>query len=120
VEPHPLQHESLRETGVYRVWPARHEADGRLTRLKGGEAYYVVQPDHHESDLTPASAEDRARVAALVPVQYENERRPVAAALVESSQTQDLWWWFMVGVILLLCGEVWMTRRMVKGRETAA
>jgi hypothetical protein len=52
-------------------------------------------------------------------MQYQNEQRPVAEAMVASAQTQDLWWLFMIGVTLLLCGEVWMTRRMVKGREAA-
>jgi hypothetical protein len=80
-----------------------------------------VQPDHRESDLTPANAENRQKVAdklsGVLPLQYQNEQRPVARAMVEASETQELWWWFLVGVILLLCGEVWMTRRMVKGRE---
>ena len=29
---------------------------------------------------------------------------------------RDMWWLLMVGVIGLLCGEVWMTRRIIKGR----
>jgi hypothetical protein len=106
------------------VWPAYHTpatAGGyQLHLLDPAGAYYVVQPDHRESDLTPASAEDRRRVASLVPLEYQNEHRPVAEAMVQSSETQDLWWWLMIGVVLLLCSEVWMTRRMVKGREASA
>jgi hypothetical protein len=123
VESNPLEHESLRDTGVYRVRAAYHTPNSGggygLKLLKGSAAYYVVQPDGRESDLTPTTAEDRGKVAALVPMQYENEHRPVAEAMVQSSRTQDLWWWFMIGVVLLLCGEVWMTRRMVKGREAS-
>jgi hypothetical protein len=124
VESGPLHHESLRDTGVYRVWPAYHSpaASGgyQLNLIDRTAAYYVVQPDHRESDLTPASEDDRKRVASLVPLGYQNEHRPVAEAMVQSSETQDLWWWLMVGVILLLCSEVWMTRRMVKRREASA
>jgi hypothetical protein len=121
VERTALQHESLRDTGVYRVVPARHVAASsgswRLQTMEEGAAYYVLQPDPRESDLTPASEEDRRKVASFVPVQYQNERQPVTQALVATSETQDLWWVFMLGVVLLLCGEVWMTRRMVKNRE---
>jgi hypothetical protein len=124
VELTPLQHESLRDTGVYHVRPAHHSplaAGGyQLNLIEGAGAYYVVQPDHRESDLTPATPEDRKKVASLVPLEYQNEQRPVAQAMVESSETQDLWWWLMIGVVLLLCSEVWMTRRMVKGREVPA
>jgi hypothetical protein len=124
VEPTPLQHENLRDTGVYRIRPGYlrvgQAGEPRLHLIEEATAYYVVQPDRRESDLTPASEEDRKTVASFVPMEYQNEQRPVVAAMVASSQTQDVWWWFMIGVILLLCGEVWMTRRMVKGRETAA
>ena len=29
---------------------------------------------------------------------------------------QPFWWWFLIGVILLLCSEVWFTRKIVKSR----
>ncbi len=126
VERVPLHHESLRDTGVYRVQPVRlvpgEVGQDVLQPVEGAQAYYVLQPDQRESDLTPTNEEDRARVrerlAGVVPLEYQNEQRPVAEALVAASRTQELWWWFLIGVVLLLCGEVWMTRRMVKGRET--
>ena len=62
---------------------------------------------------------DRNKVAALVPMQYESQRQPVARAMVAASETQELWMWLMAGVILLLCAEVWMTRRMALRRELA-
>jgi hypothetical protein len=36
--------------------------------------------------------------------------------LVASGQRQEVWWWFLVGVIVFLCGEVWMTRRIARNR----
>ncbi|MCI0457077.1 MAG: VWA domain-containing protein [Gemmataceae bacterium] len=128
VEPVPLHHESLLDSGVYRVQPMRpvpgESGQEVLRPVEGAQAYYVLQPDQRESDLTPANEEDRSRVkerlAGVVPLEHQNEQRPVAEALRAASQTQDLWWWFLIGVVLLLCGEVWMTRRMVKGREVTA
>jgi hypothetical protein len=104
----PLVYEEARAAGVYRL----QVGDQR-------PAYYVAQPDPQESDLTPSSEEDRAKVAAYVPVQYQNDVQAVTGILLGAGEAQDLWWLAMVGVILLLCGEVWLTRRMVKGRQVS-
>jgi hypothetical protein len=37
-------------------------------------------------------------------------------ALVASSQRQEVWWGFLFAVVALLCGEVWMTRRVARNR----
>jgi hypothetical protein len=103
----PLVYEHTRETGVY-----------RLTKADGRAVYYVVQSDPQESDLTPSTAEDRAKVAKQVPLVYEGGRDGAqeTAQVPPADPKQELWWWFMTGVVALLCGEVWMTRRIVKGR----
>lgn len=101
----PLLYEETRDPGVYRLTAANNRA-----------VYYVVQPDHRESDLTPCTPEDRAKVAKLLPVRYENDLREMLTSLVAPDQKQELWWWLMLGVIALLFGEVWLTRRLVKGR----
>jgi hypothetical protein len=106
VEGWPLVYDQARAAGVYKLQPP-----------EGRPAYFVMQPDSGESDLTPCSDEDRARLAALVPVRYETEVRAVADVLAGPAPSQDLWWLAMVGVMLLLCGEVWLTRRMAAGRE---
>ncbi len=41
---------------------------------------------------------------------------PDDVAEILSGKKHDLWWLFLVGVTLLLCSEVWMTRRIAKGR----
>jgi hypothetical protein len=33
-----------------------------------------------------------------------------------AGQTQEVWWMFLIGVIALLCGELWLTRRMALAR----
>lgn len=98
--------EGARETGVYRLGMP----DGRTT-------YFVLQPDGRESNLTAATGDDRARVSKLVPgLQYQNDPSAMLEAPTTTSQRQLVWWWFLLGLVALLCGEVWMTRRMVKNR----
>jgi hypothetical protein len=97
--------EGTRETGVY-----------RLTTPEQTTIYYVVQADARESDLTPCSDEDRRRVADILPMQYENDRAQMTAALTKVNTKQEFWWLLLLGVVALLCAEVVMTRWMAKGR----
>jgi hypothetical protein len=99
--------DGLRETGVYRLYTP-----------EGSVVYYVVRPRRaEESDLTPCSDEDRAKVAQLVPgLTYPNDRAPLAEEWIRADHRQELWAWLLLGVIALLCGEVWLTRRIVKNR----
>jgi hypothetical protein len=102
-----LRFDGTRETGVYRL----RTSDGVIT-------HYVVRPRRaDESDLTPADDDDRARVAALLPgMKYQNEREALAQAWVSESHQHDIWSWLLLGLVALLCAEVWMTRRIVKVR----
>src|SRR5262249_26059760 len=102
-----LVYEGTRDTGVYQLRAPDHRT-----------VYYVVQPAPRESDLTPCSDQDRERVAKLLPpIRYENDRQQMTRALVASSQRQEVWWGFLFAVVALLCGEVWMTRRVVRNRS---
>jgi hypothetical protein len=102
----PLVYEHTQETGVY-----------RLKTASGASVYYVVAPDHRESDLTACSDADREKVAKLVPMTYEPAPGDPAESSSSSAQSQELWWGGLFGVLALLCGEVWLTRRLVKNRE---
>jgi hypothetical protein len=105
--------EGTRETGVYRL----QTPDGDIVN-------YVVQPDGQESDLTPCSDEDRDRVTKVFTppgrdqslLHYADERGQILAAPESTDAEQDVWWCFLLGLIGLLCAEVWMTRRMVMNR----
>jgi hypothetical protein len=97
--------DQTRETGVYRL-----TTGGQRT------VYYVALPDPRESDLTPCNEVDRTRVSKLLPMTYENDRANMVRAEQHTSQRVDLWWWFLLGLIGLLCGEVWLTRRITRGR----
>ncbi|HEY7311922.1 MAG TPA: BatA domain-containing protein [Gemmataceae bacterium] len=102
-----LRIEGTRETGVYHL----HTAEG-------GTIHYVVRPKTaEESDLTPCSEEDRVTVAKIIPgLKYQNDREQLNVEWISESHRQELWWWLLLGLIALLCGEVWLTRRIVKNR----
>jgi hypothetical protein len=102
----PLTYQDTRDTGVY-----------RLSIASGQLVSYVAQPDHRESDLTPCSDADREKVGQHVQVTYRDYRTPLTTKeTADTSPPQELWWWFLLAVIALLCGEVWMTRRLVRNR----
>jgi hypothetical protein len=102
-----LRIDGVRETGVY-----------KLKTTEGGTINFVVRPKNaEESDLTPCSEDDRARVAGLIPgLKYQNDRESGTVEWVGEDQRQELWQWLLLGLIAFLCGEVWMTRRMVRNR----
>jgi hypothetical protein len=100
-----LVYDGARETGVY-----------RLTTPAKSVVYYVVPPDARESDLTECSAEDREKVGKVIGVRYEDDRGKIVDVWAAGSNRQDLWLYLLLGLIGLLCLEVYMTRRMVKNR----
>jgi hypothetical protein len=90
-----------RQPGVYLVTTPRNRT-----------IYYVVQPDIHPLDqLGPCTEADRDRVKQWLPVEYSGDRQAMLAG-----PPREVWWWLLVGLIGLLCSEVWMTRRIVKNR----
>jgi hypothetical protein len=100
-----LVFDGMRETGVW-----------KLTTPEEAAVYYCVQPDARESDLTPTSQEDRDKVEKIIPMTYQKDRAAIVQAAATANTPQDLWLYLVLGMIALLCGEVWMTRRMVKNR----
>ena len=102
-----LRHEGMRETGVY-----------RLRTPENSTVYYAVRPRRaEESNLTPCTEEDREKVAKIIPnLKYQNDRDQLTTAWVSETHRQELWSWLLLGLIVLLCAEVWMTRRIVRQR----
>jgi hypothetical protein len=100
-----MVYDGARETGVY-----------RLTAPEKGTIYYVMPPDARESDLTASSSEENERIGKLIGVRYEDDRGKMVGVWASGTQRQDLWLYLLLGLIALLCLEVYMTRRMVKNR----
>ena len=113
---HTLVCDETRIAGVY-----------RLTTPEGKTVYYVAQPDSgkpdpgrpgsSESDLKASASEDREKVKSIVPMRYENDRQTILTARKAPEQPDEWGPIFLVAMIALLCGEVWVTRRMVKNRS---
>ncbi len=112
-----VTHKDTRLSGVY-----------VLTTPRNRTVYFVVkaaEPGDYD-DLATWTEDGKKQVAevfrrggeaanpgraAAVPLAYTND-----AARVLRGPDRDVWWLFLVGVTLLLCGEVWMTRRIARGR----
>jgi hypothetical protein len=88
----------------------------RLRTEEKKSYFYTGQPDVEESNLAPCTTEDWNTVRALIPMTYLTEHDPRNSPLAAELHTEELWWWLMLGVVGLLCGELWMTRRIVRGR----
>jgi len=102
----PLVYEDTKEPGVYTITTSGNHIQ-----------YYVVQPDSRESELGGCSEDDRKKVAAFVPnMTYAENAEQVSDALTKGSATKELWLLDVIGVILLLLSEIWLTRRMVMAR----
>jgi hypothetical protein len=75
----------------------------------------VVHADPRESDLTPCTEEERRQVAQAVGLRYVEETT-LPDDVEGPAQAQEVWWLFLISVIVLLCGELWLTRRMAIAR----
>jgi hypothetical protein len=103
----PLVHDDTREPGVY-----------TLTDGSNRPHYFVVQSDPRESNLGLCTEEDKTKVAALVPnLKYAANADEVTDTLTKGSPTKELWLLAVVAVLVLLFGEVLMTRRMALARR---
>lgn len=96
-----LVHKDTRLPGVY-----------TLTTSRNRTVYFVVQPDPRGSDdLSLCSKNDRDQVTEVLGVKYLRDRADLLAGT-----EHDLWWWLLLGVIALLCSEVFLTRRIARNR----
>lgn len=105
LESWPLEIET-RQVGVYRM-----EAGNRAL------AYFVAKPDTRESDLASCTDEDWNRLRKVLPIERVESGSEIGSS-GSDQPTAELWWLFFVSVILLLCAEVWMTRRMALARSS--
>jgi hypothetical protein len=74
--------------------------------------YYVIPADAREADLTPMAEKDREKVRERTGITFAADADEGAVGEDEVLYRQDLWLYFLLGMIALLCVEVWMTRRL--------
>ena len=91
------------ESGVYRI--------GTESKTL---AYFAAQHDMAESNLAPASPEKRQKLTDLLGLRFQTKDENPSWSHDESGLGEELWWLFLLAVILLLCAEVWLTRRMAQ------
>jgi len=107
------------------AWPMVMETDGepgayQLTTALGRQYWYAVGYDARESDFTPNSPEDRARVAEAVGhLRYVSETEALRFEDRGTPQPWNLWWILLVVVLGVLFAEVFMTRKLVRSGEHA-
>jgi hypothetical protein len=128
-EPLPLVFDGPRRPGAHRA-QLMQTPTSNVVSFSGTEAVgvyrlrtedkklycYTGQSDLEESDLAPCTPEDWQKVQELIPMTYLTDQDARNSPLATELHTEELWWWLMLGVIGLLCAEVWMTRRVVRGR----
>ncbi len=94
--------EDTQEPGVYIL---KHAASG-------SNRYYVVRNDPAESDLSPWTEADCERVRQYLPgLEFNDDRSAIVSGILRAPQPAELWWLCMIGVVVLLGVEVWLTRR---------
>lgn len=87
-----------------------HEVIARLA--DAGKTAQQQGLDLRESDLTPSTAAENARIAEYIPLNYLREA-PLRQQ-TQAAQRADVWWLFLAGVVGFLCLELWLTRAMAK------
>lgn len=87
----------------------------RFTTATGRTTYFAVQDDLRERDRTPVSENEREALVSRVPgltfIAKPEEVRSETQAVAGTIRRMEIGWLVMVGVLLLLVGEVWAVRR---------
>ena len=102
-------------------WPWLYDNTGtvgvyQVQGSNGQRWSYVVPPDLRESNLTRCTEDDWRKVRERLPVAWHADLEPTTSVMTQEGRRQELWWLLMLGVVGLLCSEVWMTRRMALAR----
>ena len=115
-----LKQDGNASTRTVTAWPFDWGAPGppgvyHMQVGSGPRLPLVVHADPRESELMPATDAERRKVAELLQLHdLGQEQFPDDAD--DAGQTQEVWWIFLIGVIAVLCGELWLTRRMALAR----
>ncbi len=100
--------------GVYTFRPSK-EADAADVEPE----YFVVNFDRGESDLTPLTDDEKRLLAGEKRLAFvETVDELISKTFTDTGRT-EIWQILMIVFVALLCGEVWMTRRLVQGGHAA-
>jgi hypothetical protein len=83
-----------------------------LTNPQFPTQFFAVAADPKEHDLTPLDAADREKLEHWLPgLRWDTEPGEALASQAGAAIATELNWLAFAGVIVLLCVELWMTRR---------
>jgi hypothetical protein len=105
VKSRPWLYDNTGAVGVYQV-----KGSNGQTRS------FVVPPDLRESNLTRCTADEWRKIQDRLPIVWHTEQSGAPSASPPEARREELWWLLLLGVLGLLCTEVWMTRRMALAR----
>jgi hypothetical protein len=100
------------ESGVYRL---------ALPEPPGGALYGLVAADGRESDPAPLEPAEAAKLAEGWPLVFEPDTDRLSARLAETERggRREVWRFLILAALAGLCGEIWLTRRLVRGTSAA-
>lgn len=81
---------------------------------------FVVNADRAESNLTPLTDEQIASITADERLQFIHEGREIQVAASNELPRHELWQLLFLAFLVLLVGEVLMTRKLVRGGHVAS
>jgi hypothetical protein len=96
-----------------RDWPWTDADTGaiglyQVLREDGSRQSFVVPPDLRESEDRRCTDQEWMSVLGMLPMEAADE---------EGDFRHELWWLFIVGVMGLLCGEVFLTRQLARSHS---
>jgi len=80
---------------------------------------FIVDDDHHESNLSPLSESDWKALTANGRLSPVKTMREVTAAAASEGPHTELGWLLLLGMLVMLVSEVALTRKMVQGGHSA-
>jgi len=92
------------------------EPAATLEGLRQRTVSYVVGRDRAEADLTPLTEPDKADLTRLTAAEFLADRADFAVERRDVEERPELWWMLLLGLVGLLCGEVWLTSRIVRAK----
>lgn len=109
---------TLRPRGLLPDEPLPPDAEpaATMTSQRQRIVYYVVGRDRAEADLAPLTDADKGDLTRLVAAKYLSDRAGFAVERQSVQERPELWWLLLLGLVGLLCGEVWLTSRIARDR----
>ncbi len=102
----------LDDTRLPGLYTLRHEGS---KHAPAAPEYFVVNFDRGESDLTPLDDDARKQLAGVERLKFITAEDALADELFADDARVEIWRVLLGVLLLLFAGELWFTRRLVRG-----